>query len=112
MDNPKGRQWRCSFINCQQSLTKNMQLKSEEQINEEYRVLSSHQRCRILLINKSCHRAAQSIFANTPHTPEVLAAVEGIRKAMEVAVETIATEHLIKNSATASDAGNVTGGEE
>lgn len=68
---------------------------SEQQVNEKYAALNAHQRCRILLINKSCHAAAQSIFANTPHTPEVLAAVENMRQAMETAVATIVTEHLI-----------------
>lgn len=77
---------------------------SEEQVNEKYRTLNSHQRCRILLINKSCHAAAQSIFANTPHIPEVIEAVEQIRAAMEVAVATIVTEHSINPPVEKTDA--------
>lgn len=69
-----------------------MQAISESQINEQYRLLSSHQRARIMLIHKSCFNAAQSVFSNTPHTPEVIASVDILKDVMDAAIAAIANE--------------------
>jgi len=72
-----------------------MQRLAEDQINQQYRTLTSHQRSRIMIIQKSCVDAARGILYNTPKTPEVQAGINELRKLGEAAIRAIETEHLI-----------------
>ena len=69
-----------------------MQALKESQIHEQYRLLSSSQRCRIIALHRACYNAAWALFSNAPHTEEVLGAVESIRKSMNVAIAAIENE--------------------
>jgi hypothetical protein len=72
-----------------------MQLLTEDQINQQYRTLTSHQRARIMVVQKSCVDAARGILFNTPKTPEVEAGISELRKLGEAAIRAIETEHLV-----------------
>jgi hypothetical protein len=72
-----------------------MQLLTEDQINHQYRTLTSHQKSRIMIIQKACIDAARGILFNTPKTPEVEAGINELRKLGEAAIRAIETEHLV-----------------
>jgi hypothetical protein len=69
-----------------------MQALKENEIHQQYRLLSSSQRCRIIALHRACYNAAWALFSNAPHTEEVLGAVESMRKALNTAIEAIANE--------------------